>query len=79
MTTINNKHVLITGGASGIGRRLVLRCAEIGAAVSILDLDEAAALAPARCAPSPATSATASTSTPAPPTSSPPEARWISS
>ena len=28
MTTINNKHVLITGGASGIGRRLALRCAE---------------------------------------------------
>ena len=43
MTTINNKHVLITGGASGIGRRLVLRCAEMGAAVSILDLDEAGA------------------------------------
>jgi len=43
VTTINNKHVLITGGASGIGRRLVLRCAEMGAAVSILDLDEAGA------------------------------------
>jgi len=45
VTTINNKHVLITGGASGIGRRLVLRCAEMGAAVSILDLDKAGAKA----------------------------------
>jgi len=47
VTTINNKHVLITGGASGIGRRLVLRCAEMGAAVTILDLDEAGATAAA--------------------------------
>ena len=84
MTTINNKHVLITGGASGIGRRLALRCAEIGAAVTIWDLDEAGAQAvaaeaaaarrPARCAPSPATSATASRSPRAPPRSSPPRA-----
>ena len=43
MTTINNKHVLITGGASGLGRRLVLRCAEMGAAVTTLALDEAGA------------------------------------
>jgi NAD(P)-dependent dehydrogenase (short-subunit alcohol dehydrogenase family) len=64
--TINNKHVLITGGASGIGRRLVLRCAEMGAAVSILDLDKAGAEATARGSPS------------APPTSSPPRARWTS-
>ena len=47
MTTINNKHVLITGGASGIGRLLVLRCAEMGAAVTILDVDEAGAQAAA--------------------------------
>jgi len=47
VTTINNKHVLITGGASGIGRRLALRCAEMGAAVSILDIDEAGAKAAA--------------------------------
>ncbi|MCX6373463.1 MAG: SDR family oxidoreductase [Actinobacteria bacterium] len=47
MTTINNKHVLITGGASGIGRLLVLRCAEMGAAVTILDVDEAGARAAA--------------------------------
>jgi all-trans-retinol dehydrogenase (NAD+) len=43
VTTINNKHVLITGGASGIGRRLVFRCAEMGATVTILDVDEAGA------------------------------------
>jgi all-trans-retinol dehydrogenase (NAD+) len=40
VTTINNKHVLITGGASGLGRRLAMRCAEMGASVSIVDLDE---------------------------------------
>jgi NAD(P)-dependent dehydrogenase (short-subunit alcohol dehydrogenase family) len=84
VTTINNKHVLITGGASGIGRRLVLRCAEMGASVSILDLDEAgaqaaAAEAAARYAPSPAMSATASESPPVPPTCSPRKARWTSS
>jgi len=39
VTTINNKHVLITGGASGLGRLLALRCAELGAAVTIWDLD----------------------------------------
>ena len=57
MTTINNKHVLITGGASGLGRRLAMRCAEMGATVTILDLDEAGATAAAAeaaaCAPGP--------------------------
>ncbi len=43
MTTIASKHVLITGGASGIGRGLALRCAAMGADVSVLDLDEAGA------------------------------------
>ena len=43
MTTIGNKHVLITGGASGLGRRLAGRCAGSGAAVSIWDLDAAGA------------------------------------
>lgn len=47
MTTINTKHVLITGGASGLGRRLAARCAALGAAVSIWDLDEAGATASA--------------------------------
>ncbi len=43
MTLIATKHVLITGGASGIGRGLALRCATLGAVVSILDLDEGGA------------------------------------
>jgi len=43
VTTINNKHVLVTGGASGLGRLLALRCAELGAAVTIWDLDAAGA------------------------------------
>ena len=41
MTTINNKHVLITGAASGLGRLLALRCAGLGATVTIWDLDAA--------------------------------------
>jgi len=40
MTALHNKHVLVTGGASGIGRLLVLGCARVGAAVTIWDLDE---------------------------------------
>jgi all-trans-retinol dehydrogenase (NAD+) len=57
MTTISNKHVLITGAASGIGRLLALRCAGLGATVTIWDLDaaggeaaaaEATALGPGR-------------------------------
>ncbi len=51
MTTIASKHVLITGGASGIGRGLALRCADLGADVTLLDIDgegaEAAAAAAA--------------------------------
>ena len=39
MTAIHNKHVLVTGGASGIGRLLVLGCASLGATVTIWDLD----------------------------------------
>ena len=39
MTAVHNKHVLITGGASGIGRLLVLGCASLGATVTIWDLD----------------------------------------
>jgi all-trans-retinol dehydrogenase (NAD+) len=43
MTTISNKHVLITGGASGLGRLLALRCAELGATVTLWDLNAAGA------------------------------------
>ena len=43
MTAIHNKHVLVTGGASGIGRLLVLGCARLGATVTIWDLDAAGA------------------------------------
>lgn len=43
MTTIASKHVLVTGGASGLGRGLALRCAALGATVSVLDLNEAGA------------------------------------
>ncbi len=43
MTALHNKHVLVTGGACGIGRLLVLGCASLGAAVTIWDLDAARA------------------------------------
>jgi all-trans-retinol dehydrogenase (NAD+) len=43
VTAIHNKHVLVTGGASGIGRLLVLGCATLGATVTIWDLDAEAA------------------------------------
>jgi all-trans-retinol dehydrogenase (NAD+) len=39
MTALHNKHVLVTGGASGIGRLIVLGCARVGASVTIWDLD----------------------------------------
>jgi len=50
VTAISNKHVLITGGASGLGRLLALRCAELGATLSVWDLDEAGAQATAAAA-----------------------------
>ena len=43
MTAIHNKHVLVTGGASGIGRLLALGCAKLGATVTIWDLDASGA------------------------------------
>ncbi|XKH57823.1 SDR family oxidoreductase [Citricoccus nitrophenolicus] len=43
MTTLTDKVLLITGGASGIGRATVLRCAEKGAKVIVADLNLAGA------------------------------------
>jgi NAD(P)-dependent dehydrogenase (short-subunit alcohol dehydrogenase family) len=40
VTTISSKHVLITGGASGIGRRLAGKMAALGAQVSLWDIDD---------------------------------------
>jgi all-trans-retinol dehydrogenase (NAD+) len=40
VTTIGSKHVLITGGASGIGRGLAARMAGLGAHVSLWDIDD---------------------------------------
>jgi all-trans-retinol dehydrogenase (NAD+) len=39
VTAIHNKHVLVTGGARGLGRLLVLGCASLGAAVTLWDVD----------------------------------------
>jgi all-trans-retinol dehydrogenase (NAD+) len=39
MTALHNKHVLVTGGASGIGRLIALGCARVGGSVTIWDLD----------------------------------------
>lgn len=40
MGALDGRHVLVTGGASGIGRATVLGAARAGAAVSVLDRDE---------------------------------------
>lgn len=45
MTTLSDKVLLITGGASGIGRATVRRCAEKGASVVVADLNQAGAQA----------------------------------
>ncbi|MCH9851991.1 MAG: SDR family oxidoreductase [Alphaproteobacteria bacterium] len=42
---LNNKHVLITGGGSGIGEALVSEFHAQGAVVSFIDIDEKASLA----------------------------------
>ena len=43
MTAAHNKNVLVTGGASGIGRLIAIGCASLGATVTIWDLDLAGA------------------------------------
>ena len=40
MRGLNGKHVVVTGGASGIGRAVVKRLAEEGCVVGIFDLDD---------------------------------------
>ena len=43
MPRLRDKTVIVTGGARGIGRAIVAKCAEEGARVVFLDFDEAAA------------------------------------
>ena len=45
---LEGKRVLVTGGASGIGASVAQICAEAGARIAVLDLDEATASAAAR-------------------------------
>jgi all-trans-retinol dehydrogenase (NAD+) len=40
MKTLENKNVIITGGASGIGKKMALRLARLGANLAIIDIDE---------------------------------------
>lgn len=43
MATLRNRHVLVTGGGSGIGRATALEAAARGADVTVVDIDGAAA------------------------------------
>ena len=43
MARLTGRKILITGGASGIGRATAALCAKEGAAVAVLDLSEDAA------------------------------------
>ncbi|WP_324760758.1 SDR family NAD(P)-dependent oxidoreductase [Haloarcula sp. GH36] len=36
---LTDRHIVVTGGAQGIGRGIVLRCAQAGADVTIFDID----------------------------------------
>lgn len=45
MRGLQDKAIILTGGASGIGRDAAIRLAEEGARVGIFDLDEAGAQA----------------------------------
>ena len=47
MRGLSGRRVLLTGGASGIGRATAIRLAEEGCRVGILDIDEAGAAATA--------------------------------
>ena len=47
MRGLSDKRVILTGGASGIGRAAALRLAEEGCVLGIFDLDEAGAQATA--------------------------------
>ena len=44
MTTISTKHVVVTGGASGIGRLVAGQMAALGASVTLVDKDSAGLL-----------------------------------
>ena len=48
MGRLDRKSILVTGGARGIGRAIVEKCASEGAVVSFFDLDEAAGSETAR-------------------------------
>lgn len=41
MSEIATRHILVTGGASGIGRRMAMKLAGLGGRVSIWDIDQA--------------------------------------